>query len=435
MSKSSLQQSALASCIERIHGRLSQGVEQSDDVIRQEASRSKLSLSTVEAMLRLDKRFIQSTVGWKVQSLTDRWSELALALPQLPSPASDAHSLFRQVVVELNAATRTHFDEYYPAEFTDGLQHRIAQLIAPYSADNVAYCKGPLFDLVMSELFDDAKRNRFFIPRTIPAMAATWAQPKPGDKVIDPCYGSGGFLLAMAQQAEHSLSQAGTVVQDHSTLFETSFTYVMNLGQSDQKINRSVLNKMLYGMDVDPAAAWAGRTNVALHGFGGANLQQANALDLRQSPFQLESFHIVAGNPSFGDKVTDPAILEQFQLGRDSKGRLLNQQYSDILFIEAFLRYAKPGGKVVILAPDGTLTNTSGQIVRDFIVRQALVEAVIGLPRRVFRNDAKSNILFLRKKASPSDRQQTPVFLATVENILTELPDALQRLLAGPEKR
>jgi type I restriction-modification system DNA methylase subunit len=425
---------SISACIERIHKRLAIGDIPSNDVIHQEATRAKLTLPTIEAMLRLDKRFIHSSSGWKVQPISDKWPDMALVVPTISSTDTDSRNLFRQVIVEMNTNLRENFNEYFPNEFSDSLQHRITQLIAIYTSDNISLCKGHLFDLIMSEVFDDANRNRYFTPRAICTIASIWAQPKPGDKIMDPCYGSGGFLLAMAQQLERSASQDGNTSHDYKAKFENSNTTVMNLPLSYNKIDLGVYEKMLYGMDIDPAASWAGEANLALHAFGGSCLKQADALDLNISSFPLESFDIVTGNPSFGDKITDPAILDQFELGHDSKGHLLNQQYSDILFIEAFIRYAKPGGKVIILVPDGTLTNHGCQVVRDLIIEQTLVEAVIGLPRRVFRNDAKSNILLLRKKTSLDEHQQYPVFLSAVNNIITELPESLIQLLVGSQK-
>lgn len=425
----------LSACLDKIYTRLTHGDEPSDEIIREEATKAKLPLSAIEAMMRLDKRFLRSKDGWSVQVKRDRWPEIALALPKILAEGLDIRELTRQVIIEMDAATSAHFDEYYPADLPESLNNRIAQLIEPYALDTVTQCKGMLFDLVMSELFDNADQNRFFTPRAIPTVAASWAHPKPGDRIIDPCYGSGGFLIAMAQVTERSLIQSRTLVQDQSTLFETSYAYKLDLDRTGSKSNISIINKMIFGMDVDPVAAWSGQTNLALNGYSGANLLRADALDLNRSPFPMESFDIVAGNPPFGDKISDPYILGQFQLGHDSKGRLLNQQLSDILFIEAFLRYAKSGGKVVILVPDGVLTNTTVQVVRDFIIQNAIVEGIISLPRRVFRNDAKSNILFIRKKGPLEERQKEPVFLASVDNITASLSEAYQKMLAGPGVR
>jgi len=238
--------------------------------------------------------------------------------------------------------------------------------------------------------------------------------------------------LAMAQWVQRSLVQSGAVVEDYSTLFETSYRYVMDLGQGSDAANEAVLDRMLYGIDHDPAAAWSGRTNVALHGYGGSHLHHTDALDLANAPFDLGSFDIVVGNPSFGDKITDPTILKQFDLGRDSSDQPLNQQSSEVLFIEAFLRLARPGARVVILVPDGILTGGQ-QRVRDYLAQHALIEAIIGLPRRTFRNDAKSNILLLRKKQAPSEPQERPVFLAVVEDIWIEWKEILHLYRAGPK--
>ena len=434
MTKSSARYDALAIAIERIYERLAKGDGPSGDIIRQEAGQAKLPTSTLEAMLRLDKRFIKTPTGWGVRVVGDRWPDLARALPRSLAEGAEANDLFRQVVIEMNTATRSHFTQHYPHGFTlpDGLRKRIAQLVESCPEESIPQLKGSIFDLVMSELFDDADRNRFFTPRAVSALAAAWACPQPGERIADPCYGSGGFLLSMAQWVQRDLAQSGTVVEDRSTLFETSYRYVMDLGQGSDTTNQALLDKMLFGMDRDPSAAWSGKTNVSLHGFGGSHLHQTDALDLGNIPFDLGSFDVVAGNPSFGDKITDPAILEQFELGRDGEGHPLNQQASEVLFIEAFLRLAVPGGRVVILVPDGILANLGEQRVRDYLVRHAVIEAVIGLPRRVFRNDAKANILLLRKKRTADEPQESPVFLATVEDIWTELEEVLHHYRAGP---
>jgi type I restriction enzyme M protein len=192
---------------------------------------------------------------------------------------------------------------------------------------------------------------------------------------------------------------------------------------------------MVFGMDNDPSASWSGKTNLALHGLGGSHLYERDALDLARIPLELGSFDVVAGNPPFGDTINDPGILEQFELGRDNDGRPLNRQSSEALFVEAFLRLAVPGGRVVILVPDGLLANQGEQRVRDFLTGHAIVEAVIGLPRRVFRNDAKSNILLLRKQTTTGEPQERPVFLATVEDIWSELGDMLDLYRSGPKSK
>lgn len=211
------QHDSLPTIIERIHERLTKGDGLSGDIIRQEAARARLPVSTLEALLRLDKRFVKSPTGWNARLVGDRWPDLTGALPQSLAEGAEVDPLIRQVVIEMNAATRSSFTCYYPHDFVlpNGVRKRIAQLVESCPQESIPQLKGPIFDLVMSELFDDADRNRFFTPRVVTALAAAWACPQPGERIVDPCYGSGGFLLAMAQWVERSLAQSGMVIEDH----------------------------------------------------------------------------------------------------------------------------------------------------------------------------------------------------------------------------
>lgn len=427
------QEGILAATVDRILGRLVRSEGSPTDVLRQEAARAGLPLSMLEAVLRLDPRFIMTSAGWQVRVPPDRWSDFALALSRRKADTPGAYDLLRQIIVGMNAATRSRFSQYYSEtpSLPDRLLEQVVACVEAHPSEDFALLKGPIFDLTMSHLFDNAEKNRFFTPRSITQFVAAWARPQPGEQIIDPCYGSGGFLLAMAQELQHGLQQSHVLVKDRSTLFETSLQFHMDLGEGAGSHMQAVVDRMLHGMDRDEAAAWSGKTNVDLHGFGGSHLQQADALDLEHGA-PLESFDVVAGNPPFGDKVVAPIILEQFELGRDPKSRPLGQQVSEVLFLEGFLRLAKPGARVAILLPDGILANVGEQRIRDYLFRQALVDAVIALPRRVFRNDAKSNVLLLRKKLTPEQSQERLVFLASVQDIRTELDDVLRRLSTGP---
>ena len=143
-------------------------------------------------------------------------------------------------------------------------------------------------------------------------------------------------------------------------------------------------------------------------------------------------------------------MLEVGQLGFDFEGqgstivvRIFDRvetvvsQPIEVLFLEKFVQVTRPGGYIVIILPEGLLSNEGSQDVRDFMAEQTEVLAIIGLPRRVFDNDAKTNILLLRKKQKPGQVQQEPVFLATVSKALrqgdtAELWEVIRRFQAGP---
>jgi len=93
----------------------------------------------------------------------------------------------------------------------------------------------------------------------------------------------------------------------------------------------------------------------------------------------------------------------------------------EILFIDRFIQLVKPGGWIVIIIPDGVLTNSNSHYVREFISHRTKVEAIVSLPRGTFKNvgtNAKTSILFLKKmKKSEKPENSYQVFLASTEKI------------------
>lgn len=93
----------------------------------------------------------------------------------------------------------------------------------------------------------------------------------------------------------------------------------------------------------------------------------------------------------------------------------------EILFLDRFIQLAKPGGWIAIIIPDGILTNSNSNYVREFISNRTKVEAIVSLPRETFKNagtSAKTSILFLKKlNKDEKPKKSYPVFLASAEKI------------------
>jgi len=72
----------------------------------------------------------------------------------------------------------------------------------------------------------------------------------------------------------------------------------------------------------------------------------------------------------------------------------------ELLFVERFMQLCKPGGWIAIIVPDGVLANSQTQPIRNWLLLQGQLKAVISLPRRVFTGvgaNAKTSVLFMRK--------------------------------------
>ena len=95
---------------------------------------------------------------------------------------------------------------------------------------------------------------------------------------------------------------------------------------------------------------------------------------------------------------------------------------TEILFLERVHSFLKPGtGRAAIILPDGILTNSSLQGVRQWLLDHFQLLAVVSLPQFAFSHyDAgvKASIVFLRRLAkneTVSDDEAT--FMAIAENI------------------
>ena len=116
----------------------------------------------------------------------------------------------------------------------------------------------------------------------------------------------------------------------------------------------------------------------------------------------------------------------------DSKGNWKAVKSVDpaVLFIDRCLQLLKPGGRLLIVLPDGILCNSGDRYVREylmgtkdeetgqFIGGKAVVKAVVSLPPVTFRLSgagAKTSFLYLQKKR-PGDKQG-PVFMAVANQV------------------
>ncbi|WP_058557986.1 class I SAM-dependent DNA methyltransferase [Thiohalocapsa sp. ML1] len=124
-----------------------------------------------------------------------------------------------------------------------------------------------------------------------------------------------------------------------------------------------------------------------------------------------------------------------------------------VLFIDRCLQLLKPGGRLLIVLPDGILCNSGDRYVREYIMGKkdpqtgefsggkAIVKAVISLPADTFKlsgTGAKTSILYLQKrKAAPDDpsrflpEPQTDVFMAVADTLGYVVKNNVEDYAAG----
>lgn len=241
--------------------------------------------------------------------------------------------------------------------------------------------------------------------------------PRAGDDFVDICAGTGGFLLAAARWLRHL-----GLVED-----------------------LTAASRVVHGLEVDPdLAAAANSSLISLIGAGRDFVYTADSL-LTPDEWPVEvrravipgTHRCLASNPPFGTKITikDLQILHRYDLARtwsktserwDVKASRLSPRPPDILFVERNLSLLEPGrGRMALVTPYQILSGPQLGFVREWILRNARVRAVIDLPVETFQpwTGTKTSLLVLERRVEPLDGWDPEVdsdhriFMAVAEHI------------------
>jgi hypothetical protein len=125
-------------------------------------------------------------------------------------------------------------------------------------------------------------------------------------------------------------------------------------------------------------------------------------------------FDCVVGNPPFGLSTTYHD-LHGLGLGK-------GKPKSEATFLEMSVRLAKPGGKVGIIVPGGICSAKGYLYLRDWLLRECFVLAVVDLPPEAFYFSGTkigTHVLVLQRKPYPTENRGTDyhVFMAICENV------------------
>lgn len=262
--------------------------------------------------------------------------------------------------------------------------------------------------------------GQFFTPRNIVEMTVNILNPKIGDLIIDPACGSGGFLIV-------ALSNLWKKIDDK---------YKGKISERElHNKKEEVASKFIRGIDKDRFLAKVTKAYLALMGDGRECIFCENSLEElskwnkeTRDQIHLVEFDFVITNPPFGSKIPikEESILSKYDLGhtwikKDDDSwvkteKLQLYQPPQILFIERCLHLLKPGGKVGIVLPDGILSNISDSYIRQFILNNAKIIAIVDCPSETFQPSTatKTSVLFLEKK-SGKKRENYEIFMSLVK--------------------
>lgn len=334
----------------------------------------------------------------------------------------------------------------------------IVGYLAPYNiGDTDLDAKGRAFEKFLGTFFR-GDFGQYFTPREVVEFIVKVLPIKNDSLVLDTSCGSGGFLLyaldKVRKQATDLYPNHKIDVKQHSKWHPYWHKFAED---------------KLYGIEISEGIARTAKMNMIIHDDGHTNVVTVDGLlsaDFKDKQageneeeqrarekwnsntiqaktgnhnFKYNNFDFIITNPPFGSsiKLTEQAYLRNFNLGIkdvswiDQKQRnkfnlgLRDSQSTEVLFIEQCYRFLKPGGILAIVIPDGILTNSSGQYIRDWIEEHYRIISVVSLPQDAFKaNDAgvKSSVMFLQK-LNETQTENIKVAKVKLQDTLWEKPE------------
>jgi len=273
--------------------------------------------------------------------------------------------------------------------------------------------KGRAFETFMGSFFR-GDFGQYFTPRPIVKFIVDVLPITHESLVLDTSCGSGGFLL-------HALDKVRK---------EADAYYPKQIGPPEGAQHHrhwhDFAQHNLYGIEINEQIARTAKMNMIIHDDGHTNVVANDGLepptDIRAKTnnqgFKEGHFDFIITNPPFGSSVkqTEKAYMNQYRfatrdvdwLNPKSKASERPGQDTEILFIEQCWNYLTEGGYLTVVIPDGILTNSSLQYVRDEIEDLYRIVAVVSLPQTAFTATGagvKSSVLCLKKNTTAETKR------------------------------
>ncbi|GAB4400339.1 MAG: N-6 DNA methylase [Microscillaceae bacterium] len=308
--------------------------------------------------------------------------------------------------------------------------------------------KGKAFETFMGSYFR-GDFGQYFTPRPIVKFIVDCLPITHKSRVLDTSCGSGGFLLYALDKVREQANEFYDPIKDEKDHY---------------KYWHDFAEKNLFGIEINDQIARTAKMNMIIHDDGHTNVIASDGLlsdtemqaKSGNKEFKYNSFDFIITNPPFGSSIkqTEKAYMHQYNLAikevdwlnttANSKAALRDSQSTEVLFLEQCHKFLTEHGYLAVVVPDGILTNSSLQYVRDNIEEMYRIVAVVSMPQTAFSATGagvKSSVLFLRKhknkqtekisnqKAKLKEQVKTDHnYMATIEKWEKEKADAIKKL-------
>lgn len=250
-----------------------------------------------------------------------------------------------------------------------------------FASSDEIYTLSHIYEAMLKEMRDAAgDSGEFYTPRPLVRMIVRAVDPKPGETVLDPAAGTGGFLV---EAYEHVRPMARTVEEFNELQRET-----------------------IHGIEAKPLPFLLCQMNLLLHGIETPLIDPLNALRFRMSELgDRDRVDVIVTNPPFGGE-EEKGIQRNFPDDRQTSETAL-------LFLQLIARKLRrpgqngsSGGRAGVVVPNGTLSGdgVAARIKQDLVTNYNL-HTVVRLPNGVFApyTPIPTNVLFFDRSGPTTD--------------------------------
>lgn len=250
---------------------------------------------------------------------------------------------------------------------------------------------GSAYEYLIKKFADLSKKKagEFYTPRSVVKMLVDFLEPTEGETVYDPACGTGGMLIEVVQ---HVRERGGRI---------------------------QLLWGKVFGQEKNLTTAAIARMNLFLHGV--EDFEVARGDTLRDPAFfagdELATFDCVIANPPFSLKKWGEEIWTSDRFGRNFAGTPPKRS-GDFAWVEHMVKsMAAKTGRLAVVLPQGALFRGGAEKrIRQYLLEQDLVEAVIGLaPNLFYGTDLAACVLVLRQRKRSERRGKVLVVDASGE--------------------
>lgn len=281
--------------------------------------------------------------------------------------------------------------------------------------ENIDYdFKSKLFETFLKESISKKNWGQYFTPLKVVRAIVNMVDIAPGMTICDPACGVGKFLL---EPILHNLHRFYKIENGELKPQITLSGFDKGFDKDEQKtIILAKANMLIYMSGL--LREHPEMTDKFAKLFNDTFLLQTNSiLGTLAKPIK-DQYDLILTNPPY--VMSGSSNLKE----EISKDDTLKKYFSvsamgiEGLFMEWIVRALKPNGKAFVVVPDGIMNRSNDKKLRDFILEQCEIDAVISLPLNTFfTTNKKTYILALTKKTPVNvggvatlERQTNPIF-------------------------